>query len=82
MRHLLRKGHRVRVVGHHPWMAHRDGSIKDVLNRSGNRFIVKFDRDELGTWHDQDGDPVLQLGEHDLLVVEETRDFIAAEDHH
>jgi len=71
MERTFKKGHRVRVAGHHPWMPHRDGHIKDVLKRAGNRFIVKFDLDELGTWHDEDGDPVLQLGEHDLLVIEE-----------
>jgi nuclear transport factor 2 (NTF2) superfamily protein len=71
MQSVLEKGDRVRVVGHHRWMAHRDGRIKNVLNRSGNRFIVKFDHDEVGTWHDEDGDPVLQLGEHDLLPIRE-----------
>ena len=65
------KGYRVRVVGHHPWMPHRAGRIKEVLNKAGNRLIVRFDQDELGTWHDEDGDPVLQLGEHDLLVIED-----------
>ena len=70
MQQTFEKGYRVRVVGHHPWMPHRAGSIKDVLNKAGNRLIVRFDQDELGTWHDEDGDPVLQLGEHDLLVIE------------
>jgi len=51
-------------------MPHRAGRIKEVLNKAGNRLIVRFDQDELGTWHDEDGDPVLQLGEHDLLVIE------------
>lgn len=71
MRQTFEKGYRLRVVGHHPWMPHRAGSIKDVLNKGGNRLIVRFDQDELGTWHDEDGDPVLQLGEQDLLVIEQ-----------
>ncbi len=52
-------------------MPERDGTIKHVENRIGNRFLVKFDSDELGMWHDEDGDPVLRLGEDDLVFIEE-----------
>ena len=70
MQHFLKKGDRVRVVGIHPWMPDRYGTIKHVDNRIGNRYLVKFDRDELGMWHDKDGHPVLRLGEKDLVRVE------------
>lgn len=68
--HSLRNGDRVRVTATHRWMPERCGSIKQVENRVGNRFIVKFDTDELGMWHDEDGEPVLRLGEDDLVFVE------------
>jgi hypothetical protein len=65
----FKKGHRVRVAGHHPWMANRDGVIKQVDYTRGSRFLVKFDRDESRTWHDEDGDPVLLLGDRDLVLT-------------
>lgn len=68
---VLKIGDRVRVVSIHRWLPERNGIIKEVENRIGNRFIVKFDREELGMWHDEDGDPVLRLGENDLVFVEE-----------
>lgn len=68
---VLKVGDRVRVVSPHRWMPDRDGTIKQVENRLGNRFIVRFDRDELGLWHDEDGDPVLRLGEEDLVFIDE-----------
>ncbi len=71
MERSLKIGDRVRVVSIHQWMPDRDGTIKQVENRIGNRFLVKFDRDELGLWHDEDGEPVLRLGENDLVFVEE-----------
>jgi hypothetical protein len=40
-----------------------------VDNRKRNCFLVKFDRDELGMWHDEDGDPVLRLGAADLVFA-------------
>ena len=73
----LKKGDRVRVVSSHRWMPDRDGTIKQVEYRIGNRFIVKFDRDELGLWHDEDGDPVLRLGEEDLTFIEESLSLAA-----
>ncbi|MBI4522698.1 MAG: hypothetical protein HY695_02670 [Deltaproteobacteria bacterium] len=66
----LKKGDRVIVVSTHSWMPERRGTIKQVENRVGNRFLVKFDSDELGLWHDEDGDPVLRLGERDLILIE------------
>lgn len=77
MQRSLKKGDRVRVVSIHQWMPDRSGTIKQVENRTGNRFHVKFDRDELGMWHDEDRDPVLRLGEDDLLLVEESLSLAA-----
>ncbi|MGH7770938.1 MAG: hypothetical protein ACREQA_01730 [Candidatus Binatia bacterium] len=70
MKRIVRKGDRVRVVSSHKWMPERYGTIKQVENRIGNRFLVKFDREELGMWHDDDGDPVLRLGDDDLAFIE------------
>ena len=67
---ILKKGDRVRVATNHQWLPQRYGTIKQVENRSGNCFLVKFDSDELGMWHDDDGDPVLRLGERDLVAVD------------
>ena len=77
MRHSLKKGDRVRVVGIHPWMPERYATIKQVENRIGNRFLVKFDTYELGMWHDEDGDPVLRLGEADVIFAEESLSLAA-----
>lgn len=77
MERSLKIGDRVRVVGIHQWMPDRYGTIKQVENRIGNRFLVRFDRDELGFWHDEDGDPVLRLGEDDLLFIEESLSLAA-----
>ncbi len=71
MERNLRKGDRVRVQSAHLWMPDRHGIVKHVQNKTGNRFIVKFDGYELGMWHDDDGDPVLQLGERDLVLVQD-----------
>jgi hypothetical protein len=58
-------------------MPERCGTIKRVENRIGNRFLVKFDSDELGMWHDEDGDPILRLGEDDLILIEESLSLAA-----
>jgi len=58
-------------------MPDREGIIKLVEKRIGNRFLVKFDKDELGMWHDEDGDPVLRLGEADLVLIEESLSLAA-----
>ena len=71
MEQIFKKEDRVKVVGAHRWMPERYGTIKRVESRAGNRFLVSFDRDELGMWHDEDGDPVLRLGEGDLVFIEE-----------
>lgn len=71
MQRRLKNGDRVRVIGIHRWLPERYGIIKRVESRTGNCFLVRFDRDELGVWHDEDGDPVLRLGERDLVPVEE-----------
>ena len=72
MQRSLKNGDRVRVIAIHRWLQERFGIIKRVENRTGNCFLVRFDRDELGMWHDEDGDPVLRLGERDLVPVEES----------
>jgi len=77
MQHTFKKGDRVRVVSIHQWMPDRDGTIKRVENRTGNRFLVRFDREELGLWHDEDGDAVLRLGEDDLFFIEESLSLAA-----
>ncbi len=73
----FRKGDRVRVISIHQWMPDRCGTIKQIEYRIGNRFLVKFDRDELGMWHDEDGDSVLLLGEKDLVLVEDSLSLAA-----
>lgn len=66
---IFREGDRVRIVSSHRWMPDRNGTVKQVENRIGNCLLVKFDRDELGLWDDQDRDPVLRLGEGDLILL-------------
>lgn len=65
------------MISAHRWMPDRHGTIKRVESRIGNRFLVKFDRDELGLWHDEDGDAVLRLGEDDLVFIEENLNLAA-----
>ena len=67
--YIFNKGDRVKVVSTHLWMPERSGIIKQIENRIGNRFLVKFDVDELGMWHDEDSEPVLRLGESDLIFI-------------
>lgn len=69
----LKEGSRVKVVSNHLWMPDRYGTIKRLEARRGNCLVVKFDVDELGVWHDEDGDPVLRLGEDDLILIEQGR---------
>ena len=57
---------RVRVMQNHRWMKSQTGVIKELQNRVGNNIIVKFDKDLIGMYHDEDGDPVLRLSEVDL----------------
>ncbi|MBI2360791.1 MAG: hypothetical protein HYV04_18120 [Deltaproteobacteria bacterium] len=73
----FQEGDRVIVAGRHPWLPQRCGTIKRIENRIGNRLIVKFDTDELGLWHDDDGDPVLRLGDVDLIFVAERLSWAA-----
>jgi hypothetical protein len=73
----FKAGDRVKVIGHHRWMPDRDGIIKQVKKTSGNSLLVRFDQDELGLWHDEDGDPVLFLSAKDLLPAE-AQDILAA----
>jgi hypothetical protein len=75
--HTFRKGHRVTVISHHPWIANRYGVIKAVEPAEGNRFLVKFDEDELRTRHDEDGDAVLLLGDRDLVPAEDSGSLAA-----
>ncbi|HEY2990955.1 MAG TPA: hypothetical protein VGL11_24800 [Candidatus Binatia bacterium] len=68
---MLKIGDRVRVASIHRWMPDRYGTIKQVRRKMGIRFLVRFDSDEFGLWHDEDGDPVLSLGEKDLIALED-----------
>lgn len=67
----LQIGDRVQVARIHRWMPDRRGTIKQIKHKKDTRFIVKFDADELGLWHDDDGEPVLSLGDRDLVLLEE-----------
>jgi hypothetical protein len=71
MSRALKIGDRVRVAGAHRWLPDRCGTVKQVKTRVGNRFVVRFDADEFGVWHDEDGDPVLSLGEKDLVLIDD-----------
>ncbi|HTM08769.1 MAG TPA: hypothetical protein VL754_10300 [Verrucomicrobiae bacterium] len=71
MPRALKIGDRVRVSGVHRWVPDRCGTVKQVKARIGNRFVVRFDSDEFGLWHDDDGDPVLSLGEKDLVLIDD-----------
>ena len=77
MQRSLKIGDRVKVVSTHPWMPDRYGTIKEVEGRTGNRFYVKFESDELGMWHDEDGNPILRLGENDLILAEDKLSLVA-----
>ena len=77
MQNILKVGDRVRVINAHRWLPEWYGTIKQVEERTGNRFLVKFDGDELGMWHDEDGDPVLRLGEKDLVLVKDKLNLAA-----
>jgi hypothetical protein len=67
----LQIGDRVKVASIHRWMPDRCGTIKRVRHKNDTRFLVRFDADELGLWHDDDGEPVLSLGDRDLVLLEE-----------
>ncbi|HEX9443499.1 MAG TPA: hypothetical protein VGA73_05235 [Candidatus Binatia bacterium] len=71
MPRALRIGDRVRVATLHRWVPDRRGTIKQIGARAGGRFLVRFDADESGLWHDEDGEPVLTLGEKDLILLED-----------
>lgn len=77
MQRSLKIGDRVKVVSTHSWMPGRYGTIKEVEVRTGNPFYVEFESDELGMWHDEDGDPVLRLGENDLILAEDKLSLVA-----
>jgi len=47
-RRLYMVGDRVRVIDRHPWMAGRSGIIIKIEDRTGNRFTVRMDREEIG----------------------------------
>ena len=77
VQHDLKEGDRVTVVATHRRMPGRYGIVKKVQVRVGNRFLVQFEPDELGVWHGEDGEPVLRLGEDDLVLVEESQNLAA-----
>ena len=47
-RRLFMVGDRVRVSDRHMWFAGRSGIIIEVEDRTGNRFTVRMDREEIG----------------------------------
>jgi hypothetical protein len=67
--HRFKEGDRV-VVGDQWHMANRHDVIKETHRTTGNRLLVGFDQDELGVWHDEDGDPVFLVSAKDLLPSE------------
>ena len=82
-----RVGDRVRVVDNHRWKPGRVGRIVEIHDRVGARYVVKFDRPELGfytegdSWHVEVGlvkpptkrvkPMLLRLTERDLEVYPE-----------
>ena len=76
MRRLFMLGDRVRVIDRHPWAAGRSGTIIKIEDRTGNRFTVKMDREEIGLFSDEKMGPtnLLRLGDIDLEWLGEEDD--------
>jgi len=86
MRRLFVVGDRVRVSDRHLWFAGRFGIIIGVEDRTGNRFTVRMDREEIGLFAEDievmTGPPdsklikkkgptrLLRLGDIDLEYIE------------
>ena len=68
MKNILKVGDRVRVVDAHRWKPGRVGEIIEIEERSGSRYVVRFDHTELGFYRELSSwEPkLLRLGEIDL----------------
>ena len=67
-------GDRVRVVDNHRWKPGRVGRIIEIHDRVGARYVVKFERPELGLYRavKGEGEPnLLRLTEKDLEAYPE-----------
>jgi hypothetical protein len=53
MRRLFQLGDRVRVSDRHLWKAGRVGTIVKIEDRTGNRFTIQFDYEELGFFSEE-----------------------------
>jgi len=64
-----RVGDRVRIVDTHRWKPGRVGRIMEIHDRTGARYVVKFDKSEIGFYRAKKGvgEPnLLRLSEYDL----------------
>ncbi len=70
MKSILKVGDRVRVVDAHRFKPGRVGEIIEILEREGNRYVVRFDHPEIGFYRELSSwEPkLLRLGEIDLEV--------------
>ena len=69
-----RVGDRVRIVSTHRWKPGRVGRIVEIEERVGARYVVKFERPELGFYREVkgEGEPnLLRLAEVDLEAFPE-----------
>ena len=78
----LQVGDRVETSKQHRWMPGRKGTIIKIYNRTGNRYVVRFDIPEMGFYRETIkvmtlkgeeehlGEPrLLRLGEIDLELL-------------
>ncbi len=80
MARLFQLGDRVRVASRHLSVPGRTGTIVEIHDRTGNRFVIKFDKPEIGLYSEdikvmtvdqgevtKKGPPILlRLGDIDL----------------
>jgi len=62
-------GDRVRIVDTHRWKPGRVGRIIEIEDRTGARFVVRFDHAEIGFYTQTKGEnkpDLLRLSERDL----------------
>ena len=69
-------GDRVQISSTHRWKPGRVGAIIEIHDRTGSRYVVRFDRPELGFYseHKDKSEPrLLRLGEFDLELIDEKK---------
>ena len=68
MKNILKVGDRVRVADVHRSKPGRVGEIIEIQERTGNRYVVRFDKAEIGFYRELGSFPpkLLRLGEIDL----------------